>query len=382
MGLQVGRVPGIYIAGTGAYFPARTVTNDEILDLMIEHTLVRDDRRGLRAARNAGARLVGKGLKAYLRRKHPDTASLVKSFGYQPTAIEKLGIAKRQWAHNVGDRITAKGEHSGDMALAAARMALDDAGMTPADVDVLIVTTTTPPRLNSSSSLWLAEKLGIQAPAFDLRAGCAGSAYSLLNATLYLQQGAKRVLVVGAEAFSRFVQPTSRDAIFVAGDGAGAVVLARDERGDRGLLCGLIGADARYDARFHTKGPMPPTAEAAAAGHYYVQGDPRDMVEAGFKKYLEIVPQALELAGVSMADIGYYVPHQTSLSVIKAVTRHLGFPMERTFVNIHEHGNVGAACLLAGLHEARVAGHLRDGEKLLLGVVGGTMTWGALVLQQ
>jgi 3-oxoacyl-[acyl-carrier-protein] synthase-3 len=127
---------------------------------------------------------------------------------------------------------------------------------------------------------------------------------------------------------------------------------------------------------------MPPTAEAVKGGHYYVQGDPRDLVETNFKKYLEILPEVMALAGVSIGEIGYHVPHQTSLSVIKAVARHLGHPLERTFVNIHEHGNIGAACLLAGLHEARQQGHLRAGEKLLLGVVGGTMTWGAAVLQQ
>lgn len=382
VGLQVGRLPGVYISGTGAYFPARDVSNDEILDLMIEHTLVRDDRRGWRGPLNGAARLVGKGLKAHLRRKHPDSAALIRSFGYQPSMVEKLGIARRQWSHRVGDRLDPKGEHSADMALKACRAALDDAGITAAQVDALIVTTTTPPRLNSSSALWVAERLGVFAPAYDLRAGCAGSAYALMNAAMYLQQGARHVLVVGAEAFSRFVAPTSRDAIFLAGDGAGAVVLSRTDEGDRAVLGGLLGSDATFDSRFYTLGAMPPTAEAAAAGHYYVQGDPRNMVEANFKKYLEVLPQALSLAGVTMADIGYHVPHQTSLSVIKAVARHLDHPMERTFVNIHEHGNIGAACLLAGVHEARRQGHLKAGEKLLLGVVGGTMTWGALVLQQ
>jgi 3-oxoacyl-[acyl-carrier-protein] synthase-3 len=381
VGLEVRRLPGVYIRGTGAYFPARTVGNDEILDLMIEHTFVRDDRRGWRAARNGLARVAGKGLRAHLRRKHPDSASLVRSFGIAPAVVEKLGVERRQWAHFVGDRLDPKGEHSSDMALAAARMALEDAGIAPWDVDALIVTTTTPPRLNSSSALWVGEQLGVRCPAYDLRAGCAGGLYALLNAAMYLQHGCRNVLVVGAEAYSRFVPPTSRDAIFVAGDGAGAVVLSRCED-ERGVLGGLVGADPSYDARFHTLGQMPPTPEAAAAGHYIVQGNPRDMVEASFKTYLEILPRVLALAEVRIEEIGYHVPHQTSLGVIKAVARHLGHPLEKTFVNIHEHGNIGAACLLAGLHEARQAGHLKPGEKLLAGVVGGTMTWGALVLQQ
>lgn len=382
VGLKIGRIPGVFIRGTGAYFPSRDVTNDAIFDLILTHYFVRNDRRGLWGqARHQGARLAGQAARAYLRRKHPDTASLIKSFGYPPSVIEKMGIAKRQWVHPVGQRLDPQGEHSSDMALRACEAALADAGLTAADIDAFIVTTTTPPRINSSSALWLADRLGVQAPAYDLRAGCSGGMYGLMNAAMYLQNGCKNVLVVGAEAYSRFVPPTSRDAIFVAGDGAGAVVLSRDDRTDRGLLAGLLGADGRYDRGFTTQGAMPPTADAAARGHYYVEGDPRELVEVNFKKYLEIIPEVLAAADVAIADIGYHVPHQTSLSVIKSVAKHIGHPMDQTFVNIHEHGNIGSACLLAGLHEARQAGRLDPGEKLLMSVVGGTMTWGAMVLQ-
>ena len=383
MAFQVKNLTGVSIAGTGAYFPAQDITNDDVLNLMIEHYFVRDDNYGpLNWVRNQGARAAGRVFRGQLRRKFPTTEAIIRHFGFPPAIIDKMGIDRRQWAHRVGDRLDARGETSSDMGLKAAQAALADAGITAAEVDALIVTTTTPPRINSSSALWLAEKLGIVAPAFDLRAGCSGSLYALTHASLYLQQGCRHVLVVGAEAYSRFVAPTSRDAIFVAGDGAGAIVLSRSDDPSVGVLGGLLGADGQYDRRFFTLGPMPPMAESAARGHYYVQGEPRDMVEASFKKYLEIIPQALGHAGTSIAEIGYHVPHQTALSTIKAVARHIGHPMDRTFVNIHEHGNIGSACLLAGLHEARAAGHLKPGEKLLLSVVGGTMTWGAMVLQQ
>lgn len=383
MSLQVRNLSGVVIQGTGAYFPERVVTNDDIFDVILEHYLVRDDNYWpWSKLRNAGARLAGKGVRAFMRGRYKTTEDMIRAFGYPPSVVTKMGISRRNWAHRVGDRLTATGETGSDFALKAAERALADAGLTASDIDALIVTTTTPPRINSSSALWLAEKLNLVAPAYDLRAGCSGGLYGLLNASLYLQHGAKRVLVVGTEAYSRFVPPTNRDAIFVAGDGAGAVVLAKSDRTDVGVLGGLVGADGQYDRRFHTKGPMPPTAEAVARGHYVVEGDPRDMVEHSFKKYLEIIPEALDLAGVGIGDIAFHVPHQTSLSVIKSVARHINHPMERTFVNIHEHGNIGAACLLAGLHEARQAGHLVPGEKLLLSVVGGTMTWGALVLQQ
>ncbi|HEY9721797.1 MAG TPA: 3-oxoacyl-[acyl-carrier-protein] synthase III C-terminal domain-containing protein, partial [Oscillatoriaceae cyanobacterium] len=233
-------------------------------------------------------------------------------------------------------------------------------------------------RINSSSALWLADRLGIVAPAYDLRAGCSGGLYSLLNASMYLQHGCRNVLVVGAEAYSRFLSPCSRDAIFMAGDGAGAVVLTRTNEAE-GILAGLVGADGRYDRQITTRGPMPPTPEAAARGHYYVEGDPRELVEANLKTYLRIIPEVLELAELDIGAIAYHVPHQTSLSVIKSVARHIGHPMERTFVNLHEHGNIGSACLLACLHEARQAGKLVQGETLLLSVVGGTLTWGAMV---
>lgn len=383
MALQVRQLPGVVIRGTGAYFPSRVVTNDDILDLILTHALVSDDNHGpWNQLRNAAARVAGQGVKAFKRKQHPTTESLIRSFGFPPSVVEKMGIARRNWAHMPGTRLRPDTEHGSDFALKAATRALEDAGLKASDVDALIVTTTTPPRINSSSSLWLAEKLGIVAPAFDLRAGCSGGLYALLNASLYLQHGAKHVLVVGAEAYSHFLPPTNRNAIFVAGDGAGAVVLGRTDAAGPAVLGGLVGADGQYDRRYHTLGPMPPTADAAARGHYIVQGDPREMVEPSFKKYLTIIPEVLALAGVEMADIAYHVPHQTSLSVIKSVARHIEHPLERTFVNIHEHGNIGAACLLAGIHEARAAGHLKPDEKLLLSVVGGTMTWGAMVLQQ
>lgn len=381
MALQFGHIPGVVIRGTGAYFPPRTVTNEDVLALIVEHYMVREDDHGpWNRLRNAGARALGRGYGAYLRRKHPSAEEMVKRFGYPPAILDKVGVSKRQWAHPVGARIDAQGETSADLALHAAKAALDDAGLAPSEVDALVVTTTTPPRLNSSQALWLADRLGVVAPAYDLRAGCSGGLYGLINAMLYLQAGARNVLVVGSEAYSRFVSPCSRDAVFVAGDGAGAAVLSREE-GERGVLAGLFGADGQYDQRFYTKGPMPPTAEAVEKGHYYVQGDPRGMVEPSFRKYLEIIPEVLGLAGVDITEIGYHVPHQTSLSVIKSVANRIGMPMERTFVNIHEHGNIGSACLLAGLHEARAAGKLEPGSKLLLSVVGGTMTWGSLVLQ-
>jgi 3-oxoacyl-[acyl-carrier-protein] synthase-3 len=383
LALQVRHLPGVFIRGTGAYFPSRVVTNDDILDVILEHGLVRDDNyRFWSRWRNAAAKLAGKGVRIAMRRKHPTTEALIKSFGYPPSVVEKMGIQRRNWAHMVGDRLDPQGENGSDFALKAAERALEDAGLQASDIDALIVTTTTPPRINSSSSLWLADRLGIQAPAYDLRAGCSGGLYALINASLYLQHGCKNVLVVGTEAYSRFLPPTNKNAIFVTGDGAGAAVVSLGDDPSRGVLGGLVGADARHDRGYTTLGPMPPTPEAAARGHYIVQGDPREMVEHSFKKYLEIIPQVLDLAGVDIASIDYHVPHQTSLSVIKSVARHIHHPMERTFVNIHEHGNIGAACLLAGLHEARAAGHLKPGENLLLSVVGGTMTWGAMVIAQ
>lgn len=381
MTFKVHQLSGISLRGTGAYFPSRTVTNAEILDLMIEHHFCTNDRHGpINQLRQGLARQAGRMLRGRLRRRFPEDAQLIKHFGFPPSIVEKMGIEKRQWAHRIGDRLRDDGEHCMDMALEAAKRALEDARLTPAEIDVMIVATTTPPRINSSSALWLADKLAMASPAYDLRAGCSGGLYGLFNAGLYLQAGARHVLVVGAEAYSRFLPPTNRDAIFLAGDGAGAAVLSKSD-GPEGVLAALIGADGQYDRRFFTRGGMPPTPEAAARGHYYVEGEPRDMVEASFKRYLTIIPEVLEAAGLGIEAIDYHVPHQTSLSVIKSVAARINHPMERTFVNIHEHGNIGSACLLAGLHEARARGELAPGRKLLTSVVGGTMTWGAMVWQ-
>lgn len=376
---KVGPRLGIAVVGSGAAFPSRTVTNGEILDLVVRHAGVRHAAGPICAARNALAKLGGGLALAHLRRGAPDDEAMLAKLKLPTDALSSLGVRERQWLHWPGDRLRDGGPHGAELALQAAQSALTDAGVKPEEVGALIFSTTTPHRLNSTSALWLGEKLALHCPAYDLRAGCAGGLHALLNAAIYLGEGARKVLVVGAEAYSRHLPPWNRDAIFVVGDGAGALVLDAHPDAEAGLLAGAIGAEPKHDARFHTWGGLPPTPRAAARGGYTVQGDPRSMVRAQLEAYLKAIPEVLEAAQVAPEDLGTHLAHPAARNVVEAVARKLNLPPERRFHHLAAHGNTGPAAILASWHQARQSAFIRPGAPMLVAAVGGTLHHAAMV---
>lgn len=375
----VGPRLGIAVVGSGAAFPSRKVTNGEIFDLILSHAGVRHAAGPLGRARNAVAKLGGWALKSHLRRGAGDDDAILAKLKMPPDALSSIGVVERQWLHWPGDRLRDDGPHGAELALRAAQEALADAGVRPDEVGALIYSTTTPHRLNSTTALWLGEKLGLHCPAYDLRAGCAGGVHALLNAALYLGEGARKVLVVGSEAYSRHIPPWNRDAIFVVGDGAGALVLDSHPDPEAGLLGGAIGAEPKHDARFTTWGGLPPTPEAAARGGYTVQGDPKQMVRAQLEAYLRAIPAVLAQCGLGPEDLGTHLAHPAARNVVEAVARKLALPLDRTFHHLARHGNTGPAAILASWHEARQSGFIAPGKPMLVAAVGGTLHHGALV---
>lgn len=375
----VGPLPGQALLGSGVAFPEREVSNGEILDLVVRHAGQGPSPHLGLTLKHWALGLAGAVALRRLRRSAPDDASLLRALGLPEDALSGLGVERRRWLHWPGDRLRDAGPHGGDLALQAARAALEEASLRPQDLGALIYSTTTPHRLNSTGALWLGEKLGLQAPCYDLRAGCAGGVHALLHASMSLHHGARKVLVVGAEAYSRSLPPWNRDAIFVAGDGAGAVILDAHPDPEVGLMRGAIGAEPKHDAKFHTWGGLPPTPEAAAGGGYHIQGDPKTLVRAQLEAYLRCIPALLEAAGLEATEVGTFIAHPAALKVVEAVGRRLDLPPERTFHRLAQHGNTGPAGILTAWHEARHAGFIRPGQPLLMAAVGGTQHHGALL---
>ena len=294
---------------------------------------------------------------------------------------ESLGVRERAWAHVPGEPFRHGDEESSiDLAFEAGRAALEDARLDAGDLALVLVSTSTPARMTSTLSAQVGARLGAnRAACMDLRTGCAAGLFALTTAAMYVDAGAGPVLLVGAETFSKVIPPSYKPAVVALGDGAGALVLEKAERG--GLRSAFLATDGTLGKLVATEGGLPPTHEAIDAGDYLLSGDSEGLATTLPTKYLEAIKGALARAGVSPAEIDLYVPHQTSLPLIRAVAATAGIADERTFVNVHRHANIGAAGFIVALAEARSEGRLPDRGRVLLAAVGGGMSWASAVLE-
>lgn len=292
---------------------------------------------------------------------------------------ERTGIKAR--------RIAAADETTASMATAAGTAAIKDAGLTPSDIDLIIVATATPDQLVPSTAAFVADNLGLTCGAFDLGAACAGFAYSVVvGASMISTGGVKNVLVVGAETISRFLNPEDRSTMVIFGDGAGAAVLRACDTTDDGP--GLLGWDLGVDgAAAHLievragGSRMPTTAETLANGDNFLSMQGNEVFRKAVRAVVESAGLALEKAGKTMADVDLFVPHQANVRIIEAVNQRLDFPMEKTVVNIDRYGNTSAASIPLALVEAAREGRLADGDLVLLSGFGAGMTWASVLLR-
>lgn len=292
---------------------------------------------------------------------------------------ERTGIKAR--------RIAAADETTASMATAAGTAAIKDAGLTPSDIDLIIVATATPDQLVPSTAAFVADNLGLTCGAFDLGAACAGFAYSVVvGASMISTGGVKNVLVVGAETISRFLNPEDRSTMVIFGDGAGAAVLRACDTTDDGP--GLLGWDLGVDgAAAHLievragGSRMPTTAETLANGDNFLSMQGNEVFRKAVRAVVESAGLALEKAGKTMADVDLFVPHQANVRIIEAVNQRLDFPMEKTVVNIDRYGNTSAASIPLALVEAAQEGRLADGDLVLLSGFGAGMTWASVLLR-
>ena len=272
--------------------------------------------------------------------------------------------------------IAADGESTSDLALQASRKALAAAGITPADLDLIVVATTTPDMVFPSTACLLQAKLGARhCPAFDVQAVCSGFIYGVSTADHFVRSGQYRhVLVVGAETYSRILDWTDRGTCVLFGDGAGAVVLRRDIA--PGILSTRLHADGAYADMLAVPGTV---CGGQVSGRPLLQMDGPGVFRFAVKVLDDIVDETLAASGMQKTDIDWLVPHQANIRIIQATARKLGMSMEKIVVTVDRHANTSAASIPLALDEAVRDGRIRAGQHVLMEAIGGGFTWGAVL---
>ena len=312
------------IAGTGAYLPEKVLTNFD-LEKMIDTT---DE---------------------WIRTR---------------TGIERRHIA-------------AKDEATSDLSEQACRAALDAAGLTPADIDLVVVGTCTPDLVFPNVACLLQERMGMSGAAFSIEAACSGFVYSLSVADKFVRAGqATRALVVGAEVMSRIIDWTDRETCVLFGDGAGAVVLEASD--DAGILYTDLGADGRYRNLLYADAGVSRVKEE---GETTLLMKGNEVFKVAVRTLEGMVDRVLEDNGLEQGEIDWFVPHQANLRIIRATARRLGLPMERVVLTVRDHGNTSAASIPMALDTAVRDGRIQPGDLVLMEAFGGGFTWGATLVR-
>ena len=286
----------------------------------------------------------------------------------------RSGIERRHFA--------AKGQLTSDLAIQAANMALADAGLQANDIDAIVLATSTPDQTFPSTATKVQQAIGMtQGFAFDVQAVCAGFAFALTNANaLIVAQQAKRVLVIGAETFSRIMNWKDRTTCVLFGDGAGAVILEAQEgtgdTADRGILACDLNSDGRYNDVLYVDGGVSSTQ---TTGVLVMQG--QEVFKHAVQKLAQTANAALAKVGLGHSDVDWVVPHQANLRIIKRTAAKLEMPMEKVVVTVQDHGNTSAASIPLALSVAKQRGQIKQGQLLLTEAIGGGLSWGAVLIR-
>ncbi|GAB3403189.1 ketoacyl-ACP synthase III [Massilia agilis] len=319
------------IIGTGSYLPARRVTNHDL-----------------------AAQLAAKGIETS-----------------DEWIVTRSGISARHYAE--------PGQNASDLAVEAARKALDMAGKSPADIDLVIVASSTPDFLGSfpSTACIVQKKLGMTSggAAFDVQAVCSGFVYAVSVADAFIKSGAhKNVLVIGAEVFSRILDFADRTTCVLFGDGAGAVVMTASN--EPGILATKLHADGSHADILSVPGNL---ADGALAGSGYLYMDGQAVFKLAVKVLEEVATEALAAAQMQPSDIDWLIPHQANIRIMKGTAKKLKLPEEKMVVTVDQHGNTSAASIPLALDQAVRDGRVKPGQNVLMEGVGGGFTWGAIL---
>jgi 3-oxoacyl-[acyl-carrier-protein] synthase-3 len=282
-------------------------------------------------------------------------------------------------------RVVGPGESTSTLSTEAGRRALEQAGLAPTEIDLIILATCTPDRPFPATACTVQANLGIpRAAAFDVVAACSGFVYGLSVATSMIRSGAARnVLFIAADIFTHYINWNDRNTCVLFGDGAGAVVLQPSEEryGQLSSVLGASGKDEDLMAVDAGGTRMPATAELLEQGRQYVYMNGREIFKLAVRGMGDSSVQAIAEAGLTKDDIALVLPHQANLRIIEATAKRLDMPMERVFVNLDRYGNTSAATIPIALAEAVAQGRVSNGDYLLLTAFGGGLTWASSVIR-
>ena len=318
--------------------------------------------------------------------------AVVKGVGhYLPTRVvpnaelEALVQTSDEWIRSRSGierrHFVAEGQTTSDLATLAAQAALSHAGLAPDDIDAIVLATSTADLTFPSAATMVQAKLGMtQGFAFDVQVVCAGFVYALSTANVLIVSGqAKRVLVIGAETFSRLMDWEDRATCVLFGDGAGALVLEAQEAtgtsADRGILSTDLHSDGRFKDLLYVDGGV----STGTTGHLRMQG--KEVFRHAVEKLAETAHAALDKAGLTGEDVDWIVPHQANIRIIEGTAKRMQVPMERVVVTVQDHGNTSAASIPLALSVGVQRGQIKQGDLLVTEAIGGGLAWGAVVLR-
>ncbi|MBI1899928.1 MAG: ketoacyl-ACP synthase III [Planctomycetia bacterium] len=333
---QTGRSPlariiGVRILGTGSFLPPRVVTNQE----------------------------------------------LHEKYGIDPRwIVQRTGIHER--------RMCAPDMATGDMCVEAGRRAIENSGVDPAEIDLVIVATFTPDSPLPSTGCRVQQRLGIRAPAFDMQAACSGFMYGLVTGMQFVAGGcARHALVIGAETISRVVNMADHRTLPLFGDGAGAAIVGRGSS-EQGFVSYTLGADGSgEDLIVQPMGGsrMPPSCAAIQHNLQYIQMDGRAVFKWAIRLVCDTVQDVISAAGVTFDDVALFIPHQANVRIIDAAADLLKVDRRKIFLNLQRYGNTSAASIPIALDEACAQGRVRPGDLILMSGFGAGLTWGTGLLR-
>ncbi len=286
----------------------------------------------------------------------------------------RSGIERRHFA--------AEDQSTSDLGSLAAQAALKNAGLEANDLDAIVVATSTPDLTFPSVATMVQEKIGMtRGFGFDVQAVCAGFVYALTNANALIISGqAKRVMVIGAETFSRIMDWTDRATCVLFGDGAGALILEAQEgegkASDRGILSADLNSDGRYRDMLYVDGGVSTSGES---GKLRMQGNA--LFRQAVEKLTSTAQTSLDKIGLGHDDVAWVVPHQANIRIIQGTAKKLGIPMERVIVTVHDHGNTSAASIPLALSVGASEGKIKPGDLLVTEAIGGGLAWGSVALR-
>lgn len=288
--------------------------------------------------------------------------------------VQRTGIHQRH--------IAAEGETTSMLGLRAAEAALRDAKLTAADIDLIVVATSTPDYTFPAVATQIQAALGMtHGAAFDLQAVCSGFVFAVATADKFLLSGShRRALVIGAETFSRLLDWEDRATCVLFGDGAGAIVLeAQESEGtslDRGVLTSHLRSDGRYRDKLYVDGGPSLTR---TTGHLRMAG--KEVFRHAVGMVADVVRDAFAATGTTAADLDWFVPHQANRRIIDAAADKLGIDRAKTVVTVDRHANTSAASIPLALHEARTDGRIKTGDLVMIEAMGGGFTWGSALIR-